>query len=1395
MLSQQPFEAPTLFRRPTLPVAASQAVQEGEAKLAAKKAKPSTNIGEDSTTGDSGNMLTNSYPASGIPAKASSAVASTQLAAELGLKDYTPEFKKVDIALPGTCHWIRTKSYYQRWNSLRTDSVVFLRGESGTGKSVLSQFIASDMQDSNQSAIVVPFYCHSSIKELSSVSILQHILFHIRKEKPEVFASGVAKFNKFKRSISNNVTFEDLWSMFATLRREVSFTLVAVIDAINECEAFIRGQAKQPKGGEMWDFLNSLCQLSGGSQQGAATVKIFCTSQSGSTVDKVEAKFPRTVFDIEHADLRDGLDAFIEARFSSRLKDLSLEILSFLKQEIKTRAGSFKYQWIDAVVEELRKFHLSGKPLEFYQRQIDNLILDSKGSTSLIYRQSLLEIRKDLKAKSTIALALRIMFFTGTNLSIEQLTYAIACGRCVKEKPFRTPPSKALRRRLPKDLKSTLEASCGNLLAFDEDIVSLRHDSVREFLGQLDPDVWPDFSCESTENGMQLMASICLFFLNCWFILDITDSQIETHTTSTDMDNGLLRLAAPYWDYYVRSVTNISKLEPMLTQFLREGSVAYSQMLRARCYLSEPEVDEVDAQMVPISISLAEMGLLEVIKKGKFTRPGNIQLVNAWRRNMWERLVPSIVIDIHAKDYQGNTMMHKAAENGSIELLTWLIRKGARGDVYNEKGETPFFKAMTVEEDSCAWELIQKNLAVKETPSDKRISSIQFAAYHNSERVLAWLIDDGADVDDEEGLLGWTPLIIATQFDKTSIVKFLLTRHASPGKVTRTGACALRNAASKGAQNTIDMFFEAEPDLDPAPTNEDGYSPLYAAAAGGHVDTFIFLRQKQPYVAPLKENGWLPVHAAALEGHLEILRLLDPEELKSKTKFEQTPLLLAIIKGHSKVVKFCAEFNDVNGKSLDFNAEMHMWEQYHRSWTPLTSAVSSGHEEIVEFLLNEGAKDTINSIDANEWTLLHHAARSGKYELFVKLLALGLEPMTKDRFGNTPLHIAAGGGHLEIVQLLHDKWKDMPDYTIDARPESGRTPLQMAILGSSLPLIKLLLSPGFGADIEAIDGAGRTCLMYASYQKSAEVFIYVMGQVSPDDVNRRTWMGTTALQYAASRGNIFALEALLNTKADPNWADITGETPLLAAVLKFQQEAVEILLRKGAAISQLDHTGRTLLQHINKTSRLWSFFQDIMEYQDFVLPDDSKRLFNLLSIQAMFEVLERWPTPNIEVMRTFWGIVGHQIVSLHPWSDETDSEAKILFEGGMTRMVDHSVLMDSSCDKCETDRSFGPVYVCRSCFSLLLCDKCYKERMKGEVIEGCLPSHEYLTCADEKWWSLPYGSVNNAGDTMEAFVGKLESKYCSEPISGDFVLELEDRRKTEKGGTTKGAKKLTGGAA
>ena len=241
-----------------------------------------------------------------------------------------------------------------------------------------------------------------------------------------------------------------------------------------------------------------------------------------------------------------------------------------------------------------------------------------------------------------------------------------------------------------------------------------------------------------------------------------------------------------------------------------------------------------------------------------------------------------------------------------------------------------------------------------------------------------------------------------------------------------------------------------------------------------------------------------------------------------------------------------------------------------------------------------------------------------------------------------------------------------------------------------------------------------------------------MDHISPDAVSRRNWMGITALQYAASRGNTTALETLLNVKADPNSSDIVGESLLLAAVTNFHDEAVRILLREGAKITQLDHTGVTLLQRVNETSPLWSKFQNIIEWRDWVLPAESKRLLSLCTIQDMFSTLERWPTLTKDIVRTFSILLGYQIMSLHPWFEDSDSEARILFEGSMTKLVDRSVRMYFICVNCEADRSYGPVHICQSCWQRALCDNCYQERAKGEVVRGCMSDHEYLTCADEE---------------------------------------------------------------
>ncbi|KFV65952.1 Ankyrin repeat domain-containing protein 42, partial [Dryobates pubescens] len=53
------------------------------------------------------------------------------------------------------------------------------------------------------------------------------------------------------------------------------------------------------------------------------------------------------------------------------------------------------------------------------------------------------------------------------------------------------------------------------------------------------------------------------------------------------------------------------------------------------------------------------------------------------------RLVRSGVININERDDEGSALMHKAAAQGHIQCLQWLIEMGADCDIKNDAGETP----------------------------------------------------------------------------------------------------------------------------------------------------------------------------------------------------------------------------------------------------------------------------------------------------------------------------------------------------------------------------------------------------------------------------------------------------------------------------------------------------------------------------------------------------------------------------------------------------------------------------------------------------------------------------------------------------------------------------------
>lgn len=71
--------------------------------------------------------------------------------------------------------------------------------------------------------------------------------------------------------------------------------------------------------------------------------------------------------------------------------------------------------------------------------------------------------------------------------------------------------------------------------------------------------------------------------------------------------------------------------------------------------------------------------------------------------------------------------------------------------------------------------------------------------------------------------------------------------------------------------------------------------------------------------------------------------------------------------------------------------------------------------------------------------------------------------------------------------------------------------------------------------------------------------------------------GCTTLHTAASKGNVKAIERLVNEEANIDETDDNGKTPLMYAVILNQKESVMALLKAGADVNTQSDTGNTAL--------------------------------------------------------------------------------------------------------------------------------------------------------------------------------------------------------------------------
>ncbi|XP_028406292.1 serine/threonine-protein phosphatase 6 regulatory ankyrin repeat subunit B-like isoform X2 [Dendronephthya gigantea] len=437
----------------------------------------------------------------------------------------------------------------------------------------------------------------------------------------------------------------------------------------------------------------------------------------------------------------------------------------------------------------------------------------------------------------------------------------------------------------------------------------------------------------------------------------------------------------------------------------------------------------------------------------------------------------------------------------------------------NKKGETPLHYVCKLKNDNEIGErdLRTAKLLLKyganpnlETVEGKE-TPVHYCARHGKNDVLLAMFN-ALSVEDVQRLVNQktndslTPLLISSKEGNLDVNKSLMSRHAR-----------------------LDAF------------DQKGKTSLHLSCEHGHKDVVHFLLNSKAYINAKTKLGLTALHLAAQKGYKDIVDMLvtsfgasiDALSLEGKT-----PLHLAAEGGRLEVCKIL----------LHLKADTSATDSKGR--TPLHYAAQKDHSEVIEFFL-ENRPQLVNQANAEGETCAHIAAAKGSVAVIKELLKLKNIHMT-EKFtlgsNSTPLHLAASGGHADVVQVLLDNGAD-----VTQMDKHGLTAIHLAAKNGHIRVIEIL--------------RGKIPLDYAS-PKTGLSAIHVAAQYGRTEVVRE-------ILRQADVGDIRS-EAI-KTKKDDEY----GYTPLHLAARSGNDQVVRLLLNSpGVRVDSSTSRNRSLPLHL-----------------------------------------------------------------------------------------------------------------------------------------------------------------------------------------------------------------------
>lgn len=392
--------------------------------------------------------------------------------------------------------------------------------------------------------------------------------------------------------------------------------------------------------------------------------------------------------------------------------------------------------------------------------------------------------------------------------------------------------------------------------------------------------------------------------------------------------------------------------------------------------------------------------------------------------------------DVNKRTHDSRTYVFWAASRGNLDIVKFLVEKGAKLDMADSHGWGPIsFSAASGQTDTDIYDyLIDKGADIQKEQDHHGNNALHVAASRAKDlKLVDYFIHKGMDINSTDhqgnGIFHY-----AAQGGNIEILKQLKERGVSTAKNDATSENAIF-FASKGRESSLALYKYLESiGLSAKVKTKKGVTPLHNLASSS-IDTKIFDYFIEKGVDPntVDNEGNTALLTAAARNKIEAVKYFadKADNIDHADKDGRTALAVAVQSNSGEVVSYLiSKGADVNIKDSKGNNLA--------SYLFASRGIPRDFDAKVASLKNNGFN--FKQLQGDNSSVWHLAVSKNNLGLLKKVSAFGADVNGKDTNGNTPLHYAAmTTDNADILRYLINNGADLQSTT-----EFGETAYDLA---------------------------------------------------------------------------------------------------------------------------------------------------------------------------------------------------------------------------------------------------------------------------------------------------------------------------------------------------------------